>query len=234
MSTVDKPKGIRNNNPGNIEWGSPWQGLLPDDQRTDKRFCQFETAIDGIRAIARTLITYQDKRKAADGSKIDSIQEIIERWAPPSDHNPTREYAKGIAYLIDGVGVDDEVIDVHTYEHLKPIVEGIIRHENGKGPLKNDNSWYSKEIIDEALRRAGVVPKKKPVVTTETTAAVGISSVGVAQVADYVPQVIDAVKGADSHLSSGNIVQITIGVVMIGLAIFLAYSRYKKSQAGMS
>ena len=25
MSTAKTPRGIRNNNPGNIEWGSPWQ-----------------------------------------------------------------------------------------------------------------------------------------------------------------------------------------------------------------
>ena len=29
MTTAKTPRGIRNNNAGNIEWGSPWQGLRP-------------------------------------------------------------------------------------------------------------------------------------------------------------------------------------------------------------
>lgn len=55
------PRGIRNNNPGNLEWGDPWQGLDPDGQAQDKRFVVFKDPAMGIRAIARTLITYQDK-----------------------------------------------------------------------------------------------------------------------------------------------------------------------------
>ena len=31
-------RGIRNKNPLNLEWGSPWAGLLPKEKRTDRRF----------------------------------------------------------------------------------------------------------------------------------------------------------------------------------------------------
>lgn len=58
---MDKPRGIRNNNPGNLRWGDPWQGLVPEAQRTDKDFCQFVAPAWGIRALAITLISYQDK-----------------------------------------------------------------------------------------------------------------------------------------------------------------------------
>ncbi|EEG5547188.1 structural protein, partial [Salmonella enterica subsp. enterica] len=35
---MNTPRGIRNNNPGNIRWGDDWQGLVAKSQRTDKAF----------------------------------------------------------------------------------------------------------------------------------------------------------------------------------------------------
>lgn len=227
-----QPRGIRNNNPGNIEWGSPWQGLVPEDQRTDERFCQFLTPADGIRAIARTLITYQDKRKAKDGSRIDSILEVIERWAPPSDNNPTESYARGIAQLIDGVEYDDEVIDMQNYEHIRPIVEGIIRHECGRGPLNNVNTWYPDEVIDEALRRAGIVRRQSVSIAKESAVPATVAVAGATQVAEVLPDVVNAMRDAEANLNSGNTVQIIVGVATIVIAGYIAYQRYKAIKAG--
>lgn len=231
----DKPKGIRNNNPGNIEWGDPWQGLIPLSSRTDSRFCQFDKPVNGIRAIAMTLITYQDKRRARDGSKIDSIKEIIERWAPPEDSNPTIAYAEGVADLLnEDLDIYDEVIDVHEYDHIKPIVEGIIRHENGRGPLKTANTWYAADVIDEGLRRAGITKRRTSVITKESTASVGVAGAGAAQLADSLPPVMDAMTTADAHVSSGNIVQVVLGTVIIGVAVAIAWGQYRKAQIGAS
>lgn len=226
------PRGIRNNNPGNIEWGSQWQGLRPESERTDNRFAQFKDPVFGIRALACVLITYQDKRKAKDGGRIDSIKEIIERWAP-SFENDTGAYANSVAALLVGVGPDDEVIDVHNFEHLRPIVEGIIRHENGRGPLKTENSWYTKPQIEEGLRRAGVVKKgtaEKKAIAALPVAAVG--GVGVDQIAQVLPSVIAAVDNAKVDLTSGNVLQLTLGAFAVGAAVFLAWQQYRKVQAG--
>lgn len=59
--TIQTPRGIRNNNPGNIRWGDDWKGLVPKDQRTDKSFCQFTTPEYGIRAMIIILRNYQRK-----------------------------------------------------------------------------------------------------------------------------------------------------------------------------
>lgn len=226
------PRGIRNNNPGNIEWGSQWQGLRPESERTDNRFAQFNDPVFGIRALACVLITYQDKRKAKDGSRIDSIKEIIERWAP-SFENDTDSYANSVAALLDGVGPDDEVIDVHNFEHLRQIVEGIIRHENGRGPLKTGNSWYTTTQIEEGLRRAGVVNKataKTKAVAAIPAAAVG--GVGIDQIAQVLPSVMAAVDNAKVDLTSGNVLQLALGAFAVGAAVFLAWQQYRKAQAG--
>jgi len=76
MSEQGLPRGIRNNNPGNIEWGERWQGL--DELRPDRdpRFAQFISPEDGIRALAKTLQTYQKKHG------ISTIEGIISRLAP--------------------------------------------------------------------------------------------------------------------------------------------------------
>lgn len=224
-----KPLGIRNNNPGNLEWGSPWQGLVKEGQRTSERFCQFTNPVDGIRAIARTLITYQDKRRALDGSRIDSIEEIVQRWAPGFENN-VGAYAKSIAELMAHMGIDedDEIVDVHNFDHLKPLVEGIIRHENGRGPLKTANTWYEEDVIEEALRRAGVV--KKAPATKGLAGAASVGGLGVAQVADVAPAFFTAWQSAGVDVTSGDMVRIAFGVGTIAVAGYIAYTQYRKSK----
>lgn len=145
-------RGIRNSNPGNIERNSTrWQGMA-DDQSPDNRFVVFRNPKWGIRAIARILITYQDKRQAKDGSAIDSVTEVIERWAPPHENNTT-DYAKFVADHIN-MAVDDENLDVYNYQTMKGLVRSIITMENGVQP-------YDDKIIDAGLRLAGIdVPAK--------------------------------------------------------------------------
>lgn len=144
------PRGLRNNNPGNIDRqpGVRWQGMAANQSR-DSRFVVFRSPDWGIRAIARVLITYQDKRQARDGSRIDTIQEIIDRWAP-SVENDTSAYARHVARLT-GIGVD-ETLDVYDYATMYALVQAIIVHENGMQP-------YSPEMITRGLELAGIVPE---------------------------------------------------------------------------
>lgn len=231
---IQKPKGIRQNNPGNLEWGSPWQGLVPRAQSNSPRFCEFKDPVSGIRAIAVTLITYYDKRKAKDGSRIDSAREIVERWAPGAEKgNDTSVYAKNIANLL-GIGPNDETIDMHDYDQLFAIVSGIIGTENGfNGPLKGKtaNTWYSDDIIEEALRRAGVVKPAK-VVDTTTTIAASTAVLGAAQLIEVIQPVKEAVHSASGDLSSGDYARIFLGVATVGIGLYLGYVRYRKFKAG--
>ena len=61
--------------------GTPWQGLLPDDQRTDTAFCQFVDWLYGVRAMIRNLKTYI--RTVSD-----TPAKMITRWCPASDCVP--------------------------------------------------------------------------------------------------------------------------------------------------
>lgn len=223
------PRGIRNNNPGNIENdGDKWQGLVMEVERTDTRFAQFKDPTWGVRALAAILIKYQDKYD------INTVQGVINRWAPSSE-NKTVDYVTAVCHAC-GFG-PTEPLDLHRYEALQPIVEAIIRHENGRGPKATLNSWYDRATIDTGLQRAGVVKQSAVVakvpMTKETVAATGTAGLGVAQIADVAPQIMQAIDSQQEHLSSGSIVRIVFGVATIALAASIAYSQIKKHQAGV-
>ena len=151
----ETPRGIRNYNPGNIRHakGVRWQGQATT--QGDVEFVQFNGPRWGIRAIARVLITYQDKRRAGDGSRIDSVREFIERWAPPFE-NDTDAYVRHVARAL-GVGPDDEALDVYDFTVMRALVQAIIRHENGPGPLPG-GAWYGDVVIADGLALAGITP----------------------------------------------------------------------------
>lgn len=149
----DPPRGIRNFNPGNIRHAQSvrWQGQAV--AQSDLEFVQFNGPRWGIRAIARVLITYQDKRLAADGSRIDTVREIIQRWAPVSENN-TDAYTLSVARAL-GMDPDHPGIDVYRYQTMRSLVLAIIRHENGPGPLPG-SQWYGESIITDGLASAGI------------------------------------------------------------------------------
>lgn len=130
MST---PRGIRNNNPGNIRWGDDWKGLVPQPQRSDKSFCQFLDIKWGIRALVKVLLNYR-KRPGMPGvgdSGIDTVREIISRWAPPNE-NDTEVYVQTVA---SACGVKpNAAIDLTDKTLMLKMVKAIIKHENGVQP----------------------------------------------------------------------------------------------------
>ncbi|WP_449426107.1 hypothetical protein, partial [Rhodanobacter lindaniclasticus] len=179
-------------------------GLVPEAQRTDKDFCQFVAPAWGIRAIAVTLITYQDKRRARDGSRIDSVREIIDRWAPDFE-NDTDSYTRAVASAM-GIGLDVESVNVHDYATMRTLVRAIIRHENGSAAAfdwHDDTEWYDAVTLDEGLRLAGIVaprPRALPtpmalIATTGGQAAITESVSQVQPVLDALGRVIHATAG---------------------------------------
>lgn len=148
---MKETRGIRNHNPGNIDRqpGVRWQGMT-EDQSGDSRFVVFSDARWGIRAIVRVLITYMTSRQARDGSKIDTIRDVIDRWAPPTE-NHTGAYARHVAELT-GIGIDTPIQP--DYPTLRKLALAIITHENGVQP-------YSDDVMDDALSLAGVTPPRE-------------------------------------------------------------------------
>ncbi|CDM23044.1 hypothetical protein BN940_02841 [Castellaniella defragrans 65Phen] len=55
---------------------------------------------------------------------------------------------------------------------------------------------------------------------------------GIAQIADVLPQVSDAISQANGHLTSGSAVRMGIGVTLVAIAIFIAWAQIRRHQAG--
>ena len=85
--------GERNNNPLNIRRvkGTFWKGEVVSPIR-DKEFVEFCSLEHGIRAAFCLLRTYRDKYKLV------CIEDIISRWAPPSE-NDTPAYIRNVCLL---------------------------------------------------------------------------------------------------------------------------------------
>ncbi|HCM7359895.1 TPA: hypothetical protein N3288_002354 [Klebsiella aerogenes] len=126
-ASADGPRGVRNNNPGNLEASSsnPWVGQTG----SDGRFAKFETPEHGIRALGRNLLSYQRQG-------IDTVSDIINRWAPPSDNNDTAAYIKSVCAQL-GVKAD-QPLDASNPDTLQALCAAIIKHENGSQPYSNE------------------------------------------------------------------------------------------------
>lgn len=123
------PRGIRNNNPGNIRWGADWQGLKKDGKAQDPSFCVFTSPEYGIRALAKLLKNYQRLYG------LNTPRKIINRYAPPNE-NQTQAYIQSVAQQL---GVQpDTLVDLNEEGVLIIFVKAIIRHENGIQPYDTD------------------------------------------------------------------------------------------------
>lgn len=120
------PRGLRNNNPGNIEASTDrWEGQTG----SDGRFATFETPEAGIRALARTLLTYQDKHG------LNTVEGIIGRWSPPRE-NDTKAYVRAVA---GAIGFEPTTpLDLKDAKVLQSLTRAIIGHENGRQPYAED------------------------------------------------------------------------------------------------
>lgn len=124
-----EPRGIRNNNPLNIEQGANWNGLA--DVQTDARFCVFKDVRYGYRAAARIIDNYKNRG-------VETLAQIISTWAPASENN-TAAYIDSVSQKI-GVGADSVV----TKEFYPALFAAMTIHENGENP-------YSLETIAEGV-----------------------------------------------------------------------------------
>ena len=208
-------RGIRNHNPGNLRRSAdPWQGLAPE--QTDKEFFQFTSAKWGIRALARTLIAYQDK------VGLKNIKQMIGRWAPPNE-NDTGAYVRIVA---GSVGVDaDQTINTHDYETLRPLTLAIIRHENGQQP-------YTNAEIDAGLVLAGVEPPQLPLAQTRTVkggqVAAGATVLG--WTAEAVRQVEPAIPLLQTAMQYAPWV---VGVVALAGIAYMIWARIDDRRRGL-
>lgn len=119
------PRGLRNNNPGNIRHNpnNNWQGARQN--QTDSEFVQFISSAWGIRALMKTLRNYQSRHG------LNTINGIINRWAPPVENN-TGSYVDAVSARA-GI-LPHQYIDLNSRATIISLASAIIHHENGRQP----------------------------------------------------------------------------------------------------
>lgn len=116
-----KPRGLRNNNPGNIRKGGvPYQGEIVPSK--DDAFRQFTTMAYGYRAMFVVLHTYQRKYG------ISTIADMIIRYAPAIE-NHTTKYIRAVSEA-SGVPATSHITTTNG-DVMIPIVSAMSKVENG-------------------------------------------------------------------------------------------------------
>ncbi len=133
------PRGIRNNNPGNIRHGaSKWRGM--SEFQKDPQFVMFDRAVYGIRALAKLLRNYQKLHG------LTTVRQMINRWAPPVE-NDTGHYVRAVAGYMR---VDpDEPIDLADTYTICVMIEAIVLHENGMQPYDRRDIYNGIDLANE-------------------------------------------------------------------------------------
>ena len=217
MTQKTPSRGIRNNNPGNLRRSKdPWQGLA--ENQIDEEFFVFKTPIYGIRALARTLIAYQDEHG------LRTIGKIINRWAPANE-NDTAAYIEAVSD--ETCFGADNPLDMHSYDDLKPLVLAIIKHENGQQP-------YTAAQVDKALVLAGVEPPPKNLQHTRTVkggqaataATVGLGALE--SVRQGLDPTRDTLQMLVPYLDMAKWLLLAITLIGIGIMVWARIDDYRK------
>ena len=124
------------NNPGNIRAGQGYAG------ETDERYTAsdgseyviFDTPEMGLRAL---FVDLRSKIKEFDGD----VDKIINKYAPPSDNNPTKKYANFVKSKVGKGKV--------TASDLPKLVSAVVNFENKKGLAK---TYLSPQLLDTAFK----------------------------------------------------------------------------------
>lgn len=131
-------RGIRNNNPGNIEfYNQPGASL----ESKGGRFARFSTPEQGINAMSKQLDLYFTGKSRNVTKPINTIQDIITTWAPPKNkkgqvENDTAAYIASVAKSM-GVSPTAE-LNLNDPNTKAALISAMITHENGGNPYTHE------------------------------------------------------------------------------------------------
>lgn len=157
MGFFDLPRGVRNNNPFNIDYvkANDWDGQLgiePKNSKGQQRFAAFSDVLFGARAFFKTLNTYKNRYK------LSTVEGLVERFAPSSE-NPTRKYAEFVANAV-GVGVAD-TIDLTDKDTAVKIAKAKLDFENGAGTSSAFSDSFLGRAFDIAHNKTNYTEEEK-------------------------------------------------------------------------
>jgi hypothetical protein len=139
---VYTPKGLRNNNPGNLRYVASiqWNGQVGDD---GTGYAVFDSAEHGVRALGHQLNTYAGRGLNTIDDIVDDSGRVLQKGIiptyAPSNENNTAAYVSAVCGEL-GLA-PTQPFDVNGL--LPQLVAAIIHHENGVQPfdLSDLQAW---------------------------------------------------------------------------------------------
>lgn len=131
-SSARAPRGIRNNNPGNMkDLGIPWRGMIGRDR---DGFAVFERPEDGLRAM------YIDLRTGFERDGENTVEKIIAEWSPDAQRAAYTKFVAG------RLGVwPRQPLELRAV--APDLLEAITLFENGQNP-------YPRQLVELAIQAA--------------------------------------------------------------------------------
>ena len=228
MTTRQLPRGVRINNPGNIErTAERWIGMSAD-QSADPRFMVFDTPEHGIRALMRLLINYQERHS------LNTVRGIINRWAPPVGRDQEgKSYTQNTSGYVQHVsrqtGFDpDEPLDILDRPTCEKLARAIVRHENGNPTsYSRPADWYDDATYDRALVMAGFTAETKPLASSRTVKGVAVTAAAVAVEATGILQPEDVATAVTAARAFG-LNEFAEALPHVAAILGLAYTFYAR------
>jgi len=122
------PRGIRNNNPGNLIYTNiKWKGKLPKSQNKDRKFEMFIAPVYGVRAMIKDLKHDIEKGK-------NTVPALIEEYSPRFENN-TDHY---IETVCKDLGVSKQAKLLPTKNTLRLLVLSMTKVETGGSYVTNE------------------------------------------------------------------------------------------------
>lgn len=127
-TSKDAPRGIRNNNPGNLNYAG--QSGATKESGDSGRFAVFSSMSDGVAALYRQLQLYMKRG-------VNTIESIVNKYAPAGDGNNVSAYIQKLVGAT-GKGANDQ-LSAEDNGTIFKLMRGIINHENGQ---RDDGKGY--------------------------------------------------------------------------------------------
>jgi hypothetical protein len=134
--------GIRNNNPGNLEYRGQTGAVRAGGSPFDRRFASFRTPQEGLAAMARQL-------ELDSGRGLNNLTSLLGSYAPPGENDTAAYIADVAAKLHMGAG---QSLNLSDPAMLSNLMNAMIAHEQGSNPYRAGDV---RSAAEQAIHQAG-------------------------------------------------------------------------------
>jgi hypothetical protein len=219
---MSAPRGIRSNNPLNIDYqpANPWQGL--DSPPSDGRFARFVAPQWGIRAAVKVLHSYQKRG-------IVTVRQTISTWAPPAENN-TEAY---ISFVCRKAGVLPETrINLNDRDQVIAILKAMVLMECGPAPEGTANgNWLDDAVYQSGYSLANPLTQSRTIRGSAAAVSTAVAGAVVEVAQQVLPQAADAATIAAPIWPE--VARWVLIAVCIAGGLLAFYSRYTAREEGI-